>query len=102
MNALLTQIDKLKTQKNILIMATSNLAKAIGWVYNSLIPLHNAHFSFSDNAFVDRADITEYIDYPPPRAVYEILKSSLVELMRKGIVAEAVCCGRSYNVPGRY
>lgn len=29
-NALLTQIDRLKHQKNVLIMATSNLAKAIG------------------------------------------------------------------------
>ena len=38
-NALLTQIDRLKHQKNVLIMTTSNLAKAIGdyqfiFVYN--------------------------------------------------------------------
>lgn len=32
-NALLTQIDRLKHQKNVLIMATSNLAKAIGMHY---------------------------------------------------------------------
>jgi len=29
-NALLTQIDKLKQRKNVLIMSTSNLVKAIG------------------------------------------------------------------------
>lgn len=29
-NALLTQLDKLKQRKNVLIMATSNLVKAIG------------------------------------------------------------------------
>ena len=29
-NALLTQLDKLKHRKNVLVMATSNLAKAIG------------------------------------------------------------------------
>ncbi|KLO12810.1 AAA-domain-containing protein [Schizopora paradoxa] len=70
-NALLTQIDRLKYQKNVLIMSTSNLAKAI------------------DSAFVDRADITEYIDYPPATAVYEILRSTLTELMKKGIVVSS-------------
>ncbi|KAH8113358.1 AAA-domain-containing protein [Phellopilus nigrolimitatus] len=69
-NALLTQIDRLKHQKNVLIMATSNLAKAI------------------DSAFVDRADIAQYIDYPPAEAIYEILRSSLIELMKKGIIAD--------------
>ena len=34
-NALLTQIDRLKYQKNVLIMATSNLAKAIGLFFTS-------------------------------------------------------------------
>ena len=29
-NALLTQLDKLKHKKNVLVMATSNLPKAIG------------------------------------------------------------------------
>ncbi|KAL5488145.1 hypothetical protein ACEPAI_6253 [Sanghuangporus weigelae] len=67
-NALLTQIDRLKTQKNVLIMATSNLVKAI------------------DSAFVDRADVVQYIDFPTAQAIYDILRSSLVELMKKGIV----------------
>lgn len=30
----------------------------------------------------------QYIDYPPAEAVYEILRSSLVELMARGIVEQ--------------
>ncbi|KAJ8595371.1 AAA-domain-containing protein [Rhizopogon salebrosus TDB-379] len=69
-NALLTQLDKLRYQKNVLVMSTSNLAKAI------------------DSAFVDRADIIQYIDLPPREAIYEILRSSLCEFVRKGILQE--------------
>ncbi|TFK56080.1 P-loop containing nucleoside triphosphate hydrolase protein [Heliocybe sulcata] len=75
-NALLTQLDKLKHRKNVLIMSTSNLAKAI------------------DSAFVDRADIIQYIDLPPREAIYDILRSCLNELVRKGIV-------RDVDVPTR-
>ncbi|KAI0921535.1 hypothetical protein AcW1_010293 [Taiwanofungus camphoratus] len=67
-NALLTQLDKLKHRKNVLVMSTSNLAKAI------------------DSAFVDRADIVQYIDLPPREAIYEILRTCLSELIVKGIV----------------
>lgn len=42
-NALLTQLDKLKHRKNCLVMTTSNLSAAI------------------DCAFIDRADIKQYI-----------------------------------------
>jgi hypothetical protein len=45
-----------------------------------------------DTAFVDRADVIQYIDYPPAEAIYEILRSSLVELMKRGIVEELVGC----------
>ncbi|CAA7260160.1 unnamed protein product [Cyclocybe aegerita] len=68
-NALLTQLDKLKTRKNVLIMATSNLVKAI------------------DTAFVDRADIIQYVDLPSREAIYEILRTCLCEMILKGIVA---------------
>ncbi|KZT12967.1 P-loop containing nucleoside triphosphate hydrolase protein [Laetiporus sulphureus 93-53] len=68
-NALLTQLDKLKHKKNVLVMSTSNLAKAI------------------DSAFVDRADIIQYVDLPPREAIYEILRTCLVELTRKHIVS---------------
>ncbi|KAF8511192.1 P-loop containing nucleoside triphosphate hydrolase protein [Gautieria morchelliformis] len=67
-NALLTQLDKLRHKKNVLVMSTSNLAKAI------------------DSAFVDRADIVQYVDLPPREAIYEILRTCLVELIKKGIV----------------
>ncbi|KAG1780209.1 P-loop containing nucleoside triphosphate hydrolase protein [Suillus placidus] len=67
-NALLTQLDKLRYQKNVLVMSTSNLAKAI------------------DSAFVDRADIIQYVDLPPREAIYEILRSSLCEFIKKGIL----------------
>ncbi|GAA5974715.1 hypothetical protein JCM11641_007236 [Rhodosporidiobolus odoratus] len=67
-NALLTQLDKLKTRKNVLIMTTSNLSGAI------------------DNAFIDRADIKQYIGLPPAAAVFWILQSCLSEIMRVGLV----------------
>ncbi|KXN87866.1 hypothetical protein AN958_07875 [Leucoagaricus sp. SymC.cos] len=67
-NALLTQLDKLKHRKNVLIMSTSNLVKAI------------------DSAFVDRADIVQFIDLPSREAIYEILRSCLCEIISKGVV----------------
>ncbi|GAA5856603.1 hypothetical protein JCM8547_005885 [Rhodosporidiobolus lusitaniae] len=67
-NALLTQLDKLKHRKNCLVMTTSNLSGAI------------------DNAFIDRADIKQYIGLPPAAAVYWILQSCLSELMRAGLI----------------
>ena len=72
MNALLTQLDKLKHRKNVLIMATSNLPKAI------------------DDAFLDRADIVQYIGLPPADALYAILNGCMQELMKKGILGKLV------------
>ncbi|KIM91051.1 hypothetical protein PILCRDRAFT_162053 [Piloderma croceum F 1598] len=69
-NALLTQLDKLKHKKNVLVMSTSNLAKAI------------------DSAFVDRADIIQYVDLPPREAIYEILRTCLCEMIAKGMVED--------------
>ena len=40
-NALLTQLDKLKHRKNVLIMSTSNLVKAIGTASYLLIFLQH-------------------------------------------------------------
>ncbi|KAF5370071.1 hypothetical protein D9758_001247 [Tetrapyrgos nigripes] len=71
-NALLTQLDKLKHRKNVLVMSTSNLVKAI------------------DTAFVDRADIIQYIDLPSRDAIYEILRTCLCEIIKKGIVAQTI------------
>ena len=68
MNALLTQLDKLKHKKNVLVMATSNLMNAI------------------DTAFIDRADIVQFIDLPPREAIYAILRTCLMEMMSKKVV----------------
>ncbi|SCV71651.1 BQ2448_3239 [Microbotryum intermedium] len=89
-NALLTQLDKLKTRKNCLVITTSNLSEAIGeytvtrrtWRPNAkkLIP------GTIDPAFIDRADIKQYVGLPPPPAIYWILRSSLLELMSKQMI----------------
>lgn len=71
-NALLTQLDKLKQRKNVLVLTTSNLSAAI------------------DPAFVDRADIKQYIGLPPTEAVYWILRSCVEALMRAGLVRTRV------------
>ncbi|EKX34200.1 hypothetical protein GUITHDRAFT_80745 [Guillardia theta CCMP2712] len=68
-NALLTQIDKLKERHNCMVMTTSNITAAI------------------DLAFVDRADIKQYIGHPSTPAIYQILRSCILELMRVGIIS---------------
>ncbi|EDV41938.1 uncharacterized protein Dana_GF17719 [Drosophila ananassae] len=67
-NAVLTQLDDIKACPNVLILATSNLAQSI------------------DLAFLDRADIRQYIGYPSMPAVRGIYKTMLSELMAAGIV----------------
>jgi len=67
-NALLTQIDQLKSRNNLIIMTTSNITGAI------------------DLAFVDRADIKQFIGLPSAVAIYQILSSCIAELIRVGIV----------------
>merc|ERR1712142_999196 len=57
-NALLTEIDKIKQHTNVLILTTSNITGSI------------------DLAFVDRADIKQYVGPPTPAAVYEIYLSA--------------------------
>lgn len=73
-NALLTQLDALRSRENVLILTTSNITDAI------------------DIAFVDRADIKQFIGLPSHKARYEILRSCVFELMRVGIVVPSVCC----------
>lgn len=67
-NALLTQLDSIKEYSNVLVLATSNIAKTI------------------DSAFLDRADIKQFIGLPSKPAAYEIHSSMLKELMRVGIL----------------
>jgi len=63
-NALLTQLDQIKRHPNVLILTTSNMTEAI------------------DIAFIDRADIKQYLGYPSETAIYNIYYSCLKELMR--------------------
>ncbi|XP_073125283.1 pachytene checkpoint protein 2 homolog isoform X2 [Henckelia pumila] len=70
-NALLTQMDKLKSSPNVIILTTSNITAAI------------------DIAFVDRADIKAYVGPPTLQARYEILRSCLLELLRAGILSDS-------------
>lgn len=67
-NAVLTQLDQLKSYTNTLIITTSNITGAI------------------DLAFVDRADIKQYVGFPSIGARYHILSSCLEELMRVRII----------------
>merc|ERR1712142_1313843 len=67
-NALLTQIDAIKRHPNVFILTTSNLSGSI------------------DLAFVDRADIKQYIGPPTRRAISSIYESSVRELIVKGAI----------------
>lgn len=68
-NAVLTQLDKLKQHRNVLVMTTSNISQSI------------------DAAFIDRADIKQYVGLPPARAIYGILKSCIESLQQTGLVS---------------
>lgn len=63
-NALLTQLDRLKSCANVLVMTTSNITEAI------------------DGAFVDRADVKLFVGPPDLAARYAILQSCVAELLR--------------------
>ena len=45
---------------------------------------------FTDSAYVDRADIVQYVGLPPREAIYWILQTCLQELMRAGIISRLV------------
>nr|XP_022920998.1 pachytene checkpoint protein 2 homolog isoform X2 [Onthophagus taurus] len=61
-NAILTQIDQIRRYPNVVVLATSNITGAI------------------DIAFIDRADIKQYLGLPSPQAIYQIYYSCLQEL----------------------
>ncbi|GMK59925.1 hypothetical protein CspeluHIS016_0901420 [Cutaneotrichosporon spelunceum] len=69
-NAILTQLDRLKEHPNALVLATSNLVGGI------------------DAAFVDRADIKQFIGPPSPEAIYWILLSTFKELGKRNFGGE--------------
>ena len=63
-NSVLTQLDQLRRRNNVLVLTTSNLCGSI------------------DRAFVDRADLKQYVGYPSPVAIYHIFKSAIDELVK--------------------
>ncbi|XP_017058621.1 pachytene checkpoint protein 2 homolog [Drosophila ficusphila] len=67
-NAVLTKLDAFRNCPNVLILATSNLAQSI------------------DLAFLDRADIRQYIGYPDLSAIRAIYKTMLGELITAGVL----------------
>lgn len=67
-NAVLTQLDRIKKFPNVLIITTSNLTSSI------------------DLAFLDRADIVTFIEKPSINAVHKILASAITELASKGVI----------------
>eukprot|EP01134_Creolimax_fragrantissima_P001784 CFRG1784T1 len=67
-NAVLTQLDHLARNPNVLIVATTNLTGTL------------------DTAFVDRADLKIHVGLPTCAVRYEILRKSIQELIRTRIV----------------
>lgn len=62
-NAVLTQLDQLRSYPNVLVLTTSNLSESI------------------DLAFVDRADLKQYVGFPSVVAISRIFKSAIDELI---------------------
>ncbi|XP_048009180.1 pachytene checkpoint protein 2 homolog [Megalobrama amblycephala] len=67
-NSVLTQLDQIKRHPNVVILTTSNVTEKI------------------DLAFVDRADIKQYIGPPSASAIFNIYLSCLDELMKRQII----------------
>ncbi|KAF6739693.1 Pachytene checkpoint-like protein 2 [Oryzias melastigma] len=68
-NSVLTQLDQIKRHSNVVILTTSNVTEKI------------------DLAFVDRADIKQYIGPPSEKGIYNIFVSCLEELMKCQIIS---------------
>ncbi|PUU80630.1 P-loop containing nucleoside triphosphate hydrolase protein [Tuber borchii] len=71
-NALLMGLDKLRHKNNVIVLTTSNLLEAM------------------DAAFLDRADIKQYVNPPTASAIYVILRTCLNELIRCGLIEDQV------------
>uniref|UniRef100_A0A182JMZ9 AAA+ ATPase domain-containing protein n=1 Tax=Anopheles atroparvus TaxID=41427 RepID=A0A182JMZ9_ANOAO len=67
-NAVLTQLDRIRRFSNVFILTTSNLTDSI------------------DAAFLDRADFVQYIGYPSAHGIYEIYRMALQDLIEVGII----------------
>jgi hypothetical protein len=77
-NSMLTELDRLKSFKNVLLVCTSNITSAL------------------DSAFLDRCDLKIRVSLPNAAGRFAILRSALNEMMRAGIVGPPV------HIPQRY
>ncbi|CAG9859451.1 unnamed protein product [Phyllotreta striolata] len=71
-NALLTQLDQIRRHSNVLIFATSNMTESI------------------DLAFIDRADIKQYLGNPSLQAIYKVYHSCINELIKAKIIKDQI------------
>ncbi|KJH45314.1 ATPase, AAA family [Dictyocaulus viviparus] len=67
-NALLTQIDRIRRRPNVIVLCTSNLEDCL------------------DRALLDRADVVKHVEKPSVNAMYTILSKCVEEFMRIGVV----------------
>lgn len=67
-NALLTQLDQIQRYPNVIVLTTSNVTGAV------------------DLAFVDRADIKQYVGLPSLPAIYRIYQTCIFELQKVDII----------------
>lgn len=70
MNAVLTQLDQIRKHSNVLVLTTSNLTSSI------------------DSAFLDRADIKQYVGFPDSDGLAQIYMIMLRELIDVGLVVD--------------
>ncbi len=70
-NAVLTQLDQIRKHPNVLVLTTSNLTSSI------------------DSAFLDRADIKQFVGFPDVTGLAQIYLLMLQELIGVGLVVDS-------------
>ncbi|GMT14807.1 hypothetical protein PFISCL1PPCAC_6104, partial [Pristionchus fissidentatus] len=70
-NALLTQLDRLRRHSNVFVLCTSNLGDSL------------------DGALVDRSDVTRVVPLPGVNALTRIYRSCIDELIKIGVISPA-------------
>jgi hypothetical protein len=84
-NAILTSLDRIRVFPNALIITTSNMMTS------------NDDSSAIDAAFLSRCDMKVFVGEPCEEAVYDIVRSCIVEFARVGIVTADDALGVSFD-----